>query len=77
MGLEGMIDGEEVHFIGKTSRVKQREKGTKWFFVGPKIGANILAEGAIMYHDQKTEVGVITGAIWSPSLKRTSLWRNF
>ena len=49
---------------------QQRDTGTKWSFVGLEIGGNIAAEGAILYHNRKTEVGVITGAIWSPILKK-------
>ena len=70
MGLAWMIDWEKGHFTGKAALTKQRDNGTKWSFVGLEIGGNISAEGAILYHDQKTEVGVITGAIWSPALKK-------
>lgn len=70
MGLGWMIDWQNGHFTGKAALVAQRDKGTKWSFVGLEIGGNIAAEGAIIYHNQKTEVGVITGAIWSPILKK-------
>jgi aminomethyltransferase len=70
MGLGWMIDWGKGHFTGKAALVAQRDKGTKWSFVGLEIGGNISAEGAILYHDQKTEVGVITGAVWSPVLKK-------
>jgi aminomethyltransferase len=71
MGLDWMIDWDKGHFTGKSALVAQRDFGTKWSFVGLEIGGNIEAEGAILYHNQKTEVGVITGAIWSPSLKKS------
>jgi len=70
MGLGWMIDWDKGHFTGKAALAAQRDKGTKWSFVGLEIGGNISAEGAILYHRQKTEVGVITGAIWSPILKK-------
>lgn len=71
MGLDWMIDWDKGHFTGKAALVAQRDIGTKWSFVGLEIGGNIEAEGAILYHNQKTEVGVITGGIWSPSLKKS------
>jgi aminomethyltransferase len=70
MGLGWMIDWDKGHFTGKAALQRQRTAGTKWSFVGLEIGGNISAEGAILYHNRKTEVGVITGAIWSPILKK-------
>lgn len=70
MGLGWMIDWQKGHFTGKAALIRQREQGPRWSFVGLEIGGNIPAEGAILYHDQKTEVGVITGALWSPILKK-------
>ena len=71
MGLGWMIDWEKGHFTGKAALVAQRAAGPKWSFVGLEIGGNISAEGSILYHNQKTEAGVITGAIWSPALKKS------
>ncbi len=65
-----MIDWQKGRFTGKAALVAQRDRGTKWSFVGLEIDGNIAAEGAILYHRQKTEVGVITGAVWSPILKK-------
>ena len=70
MGLAWMIDWDKGHFTGKAALQRQRDKGTRWSFVGLEIGGNIAAEGAILYRNQKTEIGVITGAIWSPILKK-------
>jgi len=70
MGLGWMIDWDKGHFTGKAALAAQRDHGTRWSFVGLEIEGNISAEGAILYHRQKTEVGVVTGAIWSPILKK-------
>jgi aminomethyltransferase len=70
MGLGWLIDWEKGHFTGKAALTRQKEKDTKWSFVGLEIDGNIPADGAILYHDRKHEVGVITGAIWSPVLKK-------
>jgi aminomethyltransferase len=69
-GLGWLIDWDKGHFTGKAALLRQRAKGTSWSFVGLEIDGNIPAEGAILYHDQKHEVGVITGACWSPVLKK-------
>jgi aminomethyltransferase len=70
MGLGWLIDWDKGHFTGKAALERQKEKGTEWTFVGLQIDGNIPAEGAILYHNQKREVGVITGACWSPVLKQ-------
>jgi aminomethyltransferase len=70
MGLDWMIDWDKGHFTGKAALLAQRAAGTRWSFVGLEIGGNVPAEGAILYHNKKTEVGVITGATWSPTLKK-------
>jgi aminomethyltransferase len=70
MGLGWLIDWEKGHFTGKAALLRQKQDGTKWSFVGLEVEGNIPAEGAILYYDRKREVGVITGACWSPVLKQ-------
>lgn len=70
MGLGWMIDWEKGYFTGKAALSAQRDKGTKWSFVGLEIGGNIAADGSILYHNRTKEVGVVTGAVWSPILKK-------
>lgn len=70
MGLGWLIDWEKGHFTGRNALLKQRETGPKWAFVGLEIDGNIPADGAILYRAQKHEAGVVTGACWSPTLKR-------
>ncbi len=70
MGLGWLIDWDKGHFTGKAALARQRDHGPKWAFVGLEIEGNIPADGAILYHAQKREVGVITGACWSPVLKK-------
>ncbi|MGL6211683.1 MAG: aminomethyltransferase family protein [Paracoccaceae bacterium] len=70
LGLGWLIDWDKGHFTGKAALARQRDQGPKWSFVGLEIGGNIPADGAILYHNQKHEVGVITGACWSPILKK-------
>ena len=68
MGLGWLIDWEKGHFTGRRALMRAKPK---WAFVGLEVDGNIGAEGAILYHDQMTEVGVITGACWSPTLKKS------
>ena len=38
--------------------------------MGLDIAGNVSAEGPLIYHNKRTEVGHITAAAWSPSTKR-------
>ena len=69
MGLDWLIDWDKGHFTGRRALVAERARGSDWAFVGLDIPGNVSAEGSILYHNQKREVGMITAAAWSPALK--------
>jgi aminomethyltransferase len=71
LGLGWLVDWRKGHFTGRRALLAEQARGSDWAFVGLEIEGNIGAEGAILYHRQKTEVGVITGACWSPTLKKS------
>jgi aminomethyltransferase len=72
MGLDWLIDWNKGHFNGRRALVREMQTGSsKWAFVGLEVDGNVSAEGSILYHNQKTEAGVVTGASWSPMLKKS------
>ncbi len=70
MALDWMIDWDKGHFTGRRALLEERAKGSQWAFVGLDIEGNVSAEQSIIYHDKKHEVGQITAACWSPTVKR-------
>ncbi|HEV7308103.1 aminomethyltransferase family protein [Ensifer sp.] len=71
IGLDWLVDAEKPYFNGRDAIFRAREKNTlKHILVGLEIEGNIPAEGAIVYHRGKKEVGLVTAAIWSPLAKR-------
>jgi aminomethyltransferase len=70
MGLGWMIDWGKGHFTGRRALLAERETEGKWAFTGLDVPGNIPAEGAILYAGKRREAGVVTGAVWSPTLKR-------
>ncbi|WP_442892357.1 aminomethyltransferase family protein [Ensifer sp. MJa1] len=71
IGLDWLVDKEKPFFNGRDAIFRAREKNTlKHVLVGLEIEGNIPAEGAIVYHRGKKEVGLVTAAIWSPLAKR-------
>lgn len=71
MGLDWMIDFEKGHFNGRRALLDEKARKTsKWALVGLDIDGNVSGEHALIYHDKRHEVGHITAAIWSPTVKR-------
>lgn len=70
MGLDWLISWDKGPFTGRRALWAEKQGRTsKWALVGIDIPGNISAEGAILYHRQKTEAGTVTAAAWSPTLK--------
>lgn len=69
LGLDWMIGWDKGPFTGRAALLREKEQGSEWALVGLDIPGNIPAEGAILYHKQKSEAGTITAAAWSPTLK--------
>jgi aminomethyltransferase len=69
MGLGWLIDWDKGHFTGRRALLAERQAGPAWTFVGLTLDGNVPGDGAVLYHRQKTEAGVITAACWSPTLK--------
>lgn len=69
MGLEWLISWDKGPFTGRRALAEEKARGSRWAFVGLDIPGNVSAEGAILYHRQKNEVGTVTAAAWSPTLK--------
>lgn len=71
MGLDWMIDFDKGHFNGRRALLDEKARKTsKWALVGLDIDGNVSGEHALIYHDKRHEVGHITAAIWSPTVKR-------
>ena len=71
IGLGFMIDLKKGHFNGRRSIEKARVSGgPAHVLVGLEIEGNVPAEHAIVYHNKKREVGLVSAAIWSPLAKR-------
>lgn len=69
MGLGWMIDWDKGHFTGRAALLAERAGGSRWALVGLDVPGNVSAEGAVVYHNRRYEVGVVTAAVWSPALK--------
>ncbi|MGV8986862.1 MAG: aminomethyltransferase family protein [Cypionkella sp.] len=71
LGLGWMVDFAKGPFTGRRALQAEAATGSKWARVGLDIPGNVAAEGALLYHSKKHEVGQITSAAWSPITKRS------
>ena len=59
------------YFIGKRALKAEKENGTtERVLVGLDIEGDKPAHGAVIYNKKKEDVGIVTAALWSPTLKR-------
>jgi aminomethyltransferase len=71
IGLDWLVNAEKPFFNGRDAILRARANAElKHVLVGLEIEGNVPAEGAIVYHRRKREVGLVTAAIWSPLAKR-------
>ncbi len=71
IGLDWLVDPAKAYYNGKAAILKARQEGSlRHVLVGLEIEGNIPAEHAIVYHDKKREVGLVSAALWSPTGKR-------
>jgi aminomethyltransferase len=71
IGLGFMIDETKGHFNGRRAILEARRKRSlRYVLAGLEIEGNVPAEHAIVYHRGRTEVGLVSAAIWSPLAKR-------
>jgi aminomethyltransferase len=71
LGLDWLIDWDKGHFTGRRALAAEKRDGnSRWALVGLDVEGNVPAQGALLYHHRKREAGYVTGAAWSPVLKR-------
>jgi len=69
LGLAWMVNLEKEYFNGKKALIKQKNRGVEKKLVGLDIQGDKPAVGSVLYSKSKKEIGIVTAAMWSPSLK--------
>lgn len=77
LGFERLVDFEKGHFNGRRALLAQKEQGLRHHLVKIDIGGFKPADGALLYHRKKKEVGHVTSGIWSPTAKRNIALAEF
>jgi len=69
LGLAWMVNLEKEYFTGKEALIKQKNKGVEKKLIGLDIQGDKPAVGSVLYDGSKKEIGIVTAAMWSPTLK--------
>ena len=70
LGFARLVDFTKGHFNGRRALLAQRDKGLRTLLVRADLGGFKPAEGALVYHRKRREVGHVTSGVWSPTAKR-------
>ncbi|NQW13514.1 MAG: aminomethyl transferase family protein [Rhodobacter sp.] len=70
LGFDRMVAFDKGHFNGRRALLAQQDAGQRFALVKIDIGGFKPADGALIYHRKRTEVGHVTSGIWSPTAKR-------
>lgn len=67
LGFARMVDFSKGHFNGRRALLTQKPR---YNLVRLDVGGFKPADGALIYHGKKKEVGHVTSGVWSPTAKR-------
>lgn len=70
LGLDRLVDLGKGHFNGRRALVDHAARGPRTRLVRLDIDGFKPADNALIYHRKRREVGHVTSAAWSPTLKR-------
>jgi len=69
LGLAWMVNLDKEFFTGKEALIKQKNKGVEKKLIGLDVQGDKPAVGSVLYDGSKKEIGIVTTAMWSPTLK--------
>ena len=64
-----MVNLDKEFFTGKEALIKQKNRGIEKKLIGLDVQGDKPAVGSVLYNESKKEIGIITAAMWSPTLK--------
>jgi aminomethyltransferase len=77
LGFGKMVHFDKGHFNGRRALLKQRDTGQRYALAKIDIAGFKPADGALLYHRKKKEVGFVTSGVWSPTTKRNIALAEF
>ena len=69
LGLDWLVDFDKGHFVGRRALLREKQNGSRYRLVGLDIDGNKPAHDTLIYHGKDRQVGLVTSAMWSPTVK--------
>lgn len=70
LGLDWLVALDKPHFNGRRALLRLAQEKPRRKLVAIEIDRDKPAMNALVYHRKRREVGFVTSALWSPTLKR-------
>jgi aminomethyltransferase len=77
LGFGKMVHFDKGHFNGRRALLSQQKTGHRYTLAKIDIGGFKPADGSLIYHRKKKEVGYVTSGVWSPTTKRNIALAEF
>lgn len=77
LGFEKLVHFDKGHFNGRRALLEQKETGGTHHLARIDIAGFKPAQGALIYHRKRKEVGHVTSGVWSPTTKRNIALAEF
>lgn len=77
LGFGKLVHFDKGHFNGRRALLRQHETGCAHHLRRIDIAGFKPAQGALIYHRKKKEVGHVTSGVWSPTTKRNIALAEF
>jgi aminomethyltransferase len=69
LGLDWQVDFDKGHFVGRRALLREKQNGSRYRLVGLDIDGNKPAHDTLIYYGKARQVGLVTSAMWSPTVK--------
>ena len=70
LAQDRQVDFAKGPFNGRRALLAEQARGARYILVPVELEGHHIVQGSLAYHKGKTEIGFLTSAIWSPTVKR-------
>jgi len=70
LGQERQVDFAKGPFNGRRALLAEQARGSRYCLVPVELEGHHIVQGSLAYYKGKKEIGFLTSAIWSPTVKR-------
>lgn len=76
LAQERQVDFGKGPFNGRRALLAEQARGSRYILVPLELEGHHIVPGSLAYYKGKREIGFLTSAIWSPTVKRAIAWAS-